>query len=220
VDKELYTFLVARPDKLNSKLPASLMLIAPLAISNATSGARLKEFREVMNYDNMQLAFNQSSQYEAAGTIWMLDTFMALSSDVLSPTQLESANWVWSEEAFLLSSSKPSARRFSFDVPLPARIEDASNVQRTSEGSTDVVMGTALPILAGRAIVISWYGAMAAALQDPDKEERLFRLFEAAMSVPIRLRLAPDDDACHLAVFIFRKICLLRRQPRTRNHFV
>ena len=39
---------------------------------------------------------------------------------------------------------------------------------------------------------------MAEALKKKD-EELVFRLFEAGMSVPIRLRLCPDRDTCHLA---------------------
>ena len=44
-------------------------------------------------------------------------------------------------------------------------------------------------MFAGRAIVIAWHGAVGDALQRGD-EERVFRLFEAALSVPIRMRLA------------------------------
>ena len=59
VNKELHTFLAARPDKIGFQLHTSFMLIAPLAISNAASGARLTAFREVMNYDKLHLASNR-----------------------------------------------------------------------------------------------------------------------------------------------------------------
>ena len=203
VDKELIAFLGARQDKVGFKVPTSLQLNSPLAISNAAFGARLTAFREVMNYDNLSLGFAQSAMYEAAGTIWMVDALLAHASDVISISQLESAFWTWSHEAFLLSSKKPLSRRFSFDVPFPAKAEDAPIVQRKGKNSIEVVMGTAVPMLAGRALVIAWYGAMGSALQADDQEETVFRLFEAALSVPIRLRLAPDDDACHQAALFF-----------------
>ena len=63
-----------------------------------------------------------------------------------------------------------------------------------------------MPLLAGHAVVIAWYGAMSEALeraasgagQDDvrDLKHRVFKLFEAALSVPIRLRLNPDPDNC------------------------
>ena len=34
-------------------------------------------------------------------------------------------------------------------------------------------------------------------------EERAFKLFEAALSVPIRMRLSPDADACQVASLFF-----------------
>ena len=57
-------------------------------------------------------------------------------------------------------------------------------------------------------MAIAWDGAMPEALeraasgagQDDvrDLEHRVFKLFEAALSVPIRLRLNPDPDNCRL----------------------
>ena len=165
-------------------VPTSPLLIPPLQISDAASGAQLNAFREVMNYENLQRSFSQCAQYEAAGTVFMLDPLTASRSDAMSISQLESAMWTWSEEAFLLSSPTPSARRFSFDVPLPARVEDRSVAQRHADKKSGVLMAHAVPMLAGRAIVIAWYGAMGEALQ-AGRKDRVFRLLEAAMSVPI-----------------------------------
>ena len=53
-------------------------------------------------------------------------------------------------------------------------------------------------------MVVAWYGAMADALEETAAsgaaacEERVFKLFEAALSVPIRLRLNPDADSCRM----------------------
>ena len=55
---------------------------------------------------------------------------------------------------------------------------------------------------AGRAIVIVWYGAMGEVL-GAGNEDVVFRLFEAALSVPIRLRLCPDEDTCHVISLLF-----------------
>ena len=150
-----------------------------------------------MNFENLVLSFSQSGQYEAAGTVWMLDHITQSPGDAISMTQLDSATWMWSPEAFALSSTQPLARRFSFDVPLPVQVLDVNVAQRLEQGNSAVVMAQALPMLAGRALVIAWYGAMGDALTNTD-EDRVFKLFEAANSVPIRLRLCPDVDSRQL----------------------
>ena len=104
---------------------------------------------------------------------------------------------MWSEDAFLMSSDHPLSRRYSFDAPLPAQVLDVKVAQRAREGESSAVMAHALPLLAGRALLIGWYGAMAQALSGD--EDRVFKLLDAASSVPIRLRLAPNKDACRLA---------------------
>eukprot|EP00959_Pyramimonas_sp_CCMP1952_P223453 4671673-Pyramimonas_sp.AAC.1 len=75
-----------------------------------------------MQYDNLQLSFSKTGQYEAAGTVWMLDPLPADTSDTVSISQLDAAMANWSEERLLLSSDHPPSRRYSFDVPLPARV--------------------------------------------------------------------------------------------------
>ena len=45
---------------------------------------------------------------------------------------------------------------------------------------------------------------MAEALQTGD-DERAMKLFEAALSVPIRLRLMPDFESCQLASLSFQE---------------
>ena len=182
VDTTLLSFLKKHQANVSFAVPGSVLLIQPLKITDAASDAKLKSFREVMNYDNLVRSFSQSAQYEAAGTVWMLDAITAYRGDSMIITQLESAMWTWSEEAFLLSSPDAKSRRYSFDVPLPAKVENRDVAQRISETDAGVVMATAVPMLAGRAIVVAWYGAMGDALQAG--KEDVFRLFEAASFVP------------------------------------
>lgn len=183
-------------------MPNSLLLIPPLQISDAASGAKLTAFREVMNYTNLMRSFAQSAQYEGAGTVWMLDALTPSRSDIMTISQLDSANWTWSPGAFRLSSPHASSRRYSFGVLLPAKVEDQGVAQRISVNDSGVLFATAVPMLAGRAIVIAWYGAMGEALR-AGNEDVVFRLFEAALSVPIRLRLCPDEDTCHVISLLF-----------------
>ena len=147
-----------------------------------------------MNYDNLLMSFSQTAQYEAAGTILMLDPIPDSHLDVITTSQLEKAQMMWSEEVFLVSSTQERNRRYSFDVPLPAKVVDVKVAQRKDDGKSTVVMAQPLRMLAGRALVIAWYGAISEALAT-NSEERVFRLFEAALSVPIRLRLCPGGDS-------------------------
>ena len=208
VNAKLIKFLRRRHAQVSFLIPADVLDFEPLAITAAASGAILSGFREVMHYTHLLRSLEKSAMYEAAGTIWMLDPVGDLSSDSISISQLESAMKLWSEEAFLSSATQPMARRYSFDVPLPAKVVDSNVAQRKEEGEDTVVFAQPVPLLAGRPVVIAWYGAMSEALeraascagQDDvrDLEHRVFKLFEAALSVPIRLRLNPDADNCRL----------------------
>ena len=57
----------------------------------------------------------------------------------------------------------------------------------------------------GRAQVIAWYSAVAHSLKGKDIS-RVMKLFEAALSVPIRLRLDPDADSRQLASLQFSEV--------------
>ena len=201
VDIALHDFLEKRKRELSFELPAKCALIPPLAITQAASGANLSAFREVMDYGNLVASSSRTKQYEAVGTVWMLDPICS-DFDAVSVGQLEGAMSMWSEETYRLSSSHAPSRRLSFDVPLPVRVVDTNVAQRAAPDKPGVFMSEALTMLAGRAMVITWYAAMSEALQD-NKEDRVWHLFNAALSVPIRMRVLPDGDATHLAALSF-----------------
>ena len=207
VDKELPTFLSSRQEHITFNIPSNLAMLAPLEIGNAANQEdnALSAFREVMHYEHLMTSFKRTGQYEAAGTIWMLEPIESASGDGVTVGQLESAMALFSEQAFIRSSTTPSLRRYSFDVSLPAAVENTQIVQRLSVGSGQVAMAHPLPILAGRAQVIAWYSAVAHSLKGKDIS-RVMKLFEAALSVPIRLRLDPDADSRQLASLQFSEV--------------
>ena len=74
-------------------------------------------------------------------------------------------------------------------------------------------MAQPLPLLAGGALVIAWYAQMQEALlkaQMPynhEDEERVFKLFEAGLSVPIRFKLGCDvDERCLIGLHFSESI--------------
>ncbi len=199
VDRALHSFLRERETEMSFTLPPACSMILPLAIDEqqAASGADLSAFREAMHYDNMMTSFRRAEQYEAAGTVWMLDPICS-DVDKVSLRELESAMGMWSED-------RASSQRLSFDVPLPAKaVVDANKApQRVEAGKPGVCVAEPFLMLAGRAVVVTWYAAMSEALQQ--RNNRLvWHLFNAALSVPIRVRLMmPDGDASHLAALKF-----------------
>ena len=116
-----------------------------------------------MNYNNLVKSFAQSAQYEAAGTIRMLDAILESHLDSITISQLQTAMGILSEEAIILSSTQPGNRLYSFDVPLPAKVVDVHVAERKEEGESIVVVAHTLPMLAWRALVIAWYGAISEA---------------------------------------------------------
>ena len=52
---------------------------------------------------------------------------------------------LWTEEAFISSSTQPKARRFSFDVPLPAKVVDTKVAQRKKKDEYTVVFAQPVP---------------------------------------------------------------------------
>jgi len=201
VDQALLAFLKQNKREVSFAVPAQCSMIPPLAITQAASGASLSAFREVMNYDNLIASFSRTSQYEAAGTVWMLDPTCADIDDV-TISQLEGATGMWAAETHVRSSTKASLRRVSFDVPLPVKVVDAKVAQRAEDGKSGVCVTQPLTMLAGRAVVITWYSAMCEALQQSN-HDRVWHLFNAALSVPINMRLLPDGDASTLAALSF-----------------
>ena len=122
--------------------------------------------------------------------------------DAVTVSQLEGAMGIWSDEAFRLSSKNPQLRRFTFDVPLPALVVDAQVAQRLEPGKPAVCMTEPLVMIAGRSVVLTWYAAMCEALRESN-EEQAWHLFNAALSVPIRMRVLTDSDACNLAALTY-----------------
>ena len=203
VDQALIRFLRENQSKVPFAVPETCSLMPPLAITQAasSSGSALSAFREVMNFDNMVTSFSRAAQYEAAGTVWMLDPVCADHDDV-SVSQLEGAMGMWTAETYVRSSANAGARRISFDVPLPVKAVDKNVAQRAEPDKTGVCVPQPLPMLAGRAVAITWYAAIMESLQQGN-DERTWYLFNAALSVPIRLRLLPDGDQSKLAALTF-----------------
>ncbi|CAK0860100.1 unnamed protein product [Prorocentrum cordatum] len=204
VDHSLLSFLGQRKREVSFAVPAKCSLLPPLAITDAAAGANLSSLREVMDYDNLVASFSRTKECEAAGAARTLDPTCSDIDDV-TVRQLEGAMGAWSDEAHPLSSKHAPSRRLSFDVPIPALAVDAKVAQRLEPNKPGACSTEALTTLAERAAAITRRAAMGEALQQ-SIEDRARHLFNAALSVPIRMRLLPDglrpfvlDGACSSA---------------------
>ena len=75
----------------------------------------------------------------------MLDPIAASgAADTSSISQIESAMWVWPQEAFVPPSTRAYARRYYVDVPLHASAAGPDVAQNVS-GYYDATMEQALP---------------------------------------------------------------------------
>ena len=112
VDAKLLRFLRLHQAQVHFPIPANVLDLVPLAITDAVSGSMLAGCREVMHFTRLHRSLEQTALYEAAGTISMLETFGDLGGcDSISISQVESAMQMWSEEAFRSSATQPMARR-------------------------------------------------------------------------------------------------------------
>ena len=89
LDAKLLRFLRLHQAQVHFPIPANVLDLVPLAITDAVSGSMLAGFREVMHFTRLHRSFEQTALYEAAGTIWMLNPVGDLSSDSISISQLE-----------------------------------------------------------------------------------------------------------------------------------
>ena len=152
VDAALLRFLRRNEDSVSMKIPDDVMSFAPLAISDGAASS--SSFREVMDYVNMQESFRQTGQYEASGTIWMLNPCESEDSVIdesVTFAQIEAARRQWSNAA--LAQSASTSRRFSFDITLVARIDKTEMARRHA---SSVVMSAPLPMIAtdGREVTL------------------------------------------------------------------
>ena len=162
-----------------------------------------------MDYDNLVASFSRTKQYEAAGTVWMLDPICSDIDDV-SVSQLEGAMGMWSEATYRLSSSHAPSRRLSFDVLLPVSVVDEKVAQRVEPGKPGVCVTEALTMLAGRAVVITWYSAMSEALQQSN-DDRVWYLCGVEMR-------CGDENIHRLPIHHPTDNCILTSKPITHLH--
>ena len=89
-------------------------------------------------------------------------------------------------------------RFVAFPIFLPSAVGDINDIKSNIIGADSVKLDE-IPLLAGHAAVIGWYENMAKALNAPRRDNEYIRqLYQAALAVPIRIRLDPTIETAQL----------------------
>jgi len=152
-------------------------------------------FRETWDNANAKIALETTQLYESAGSVYWFDLSQRSweGKDVcweVSMAQYQAAVGAWSKDVLLASSKDARLRRYVFDGTYPTAIPSLGSL---AQGKGDAKSPTfqALPLLAGHNLVLGFYGACDECLREHDWA-RLLKLYEASVSLVIRMRLAPD----------------------------
>ena len=145
----------------------------------------------------MEQALTTAGSYEAAFSVFRLDTSVSTwkGEQVEAPltwTRYMQGRSVFSDAAFIASSETEQHRSFRFPGSYPTAVHGMADVQAKPLAR--------LPIFAGRAVVLGWYGEVDDALNQ-GLTEKLKHLVAAGLSIVVEMRVAPSADQVIKAAF-------------------
>jgi hypothetical protein len=171
---------------------------------NAASGARVTTFKEPWDMENCKKSLIENGIYEAATPIWKTDPIGENPPTHHSHHHLGLLlSSVWSEESYAYSFG-----RFIVPGSILTHADSIQDVESIVAKKTTSFKD--LPIDCGHLLVWSLLRAFDIAFAD-GKEERILRLFEASLSVTLRMRLAPSNEQKILDKLRFSETVRLQR---------
>ena len=100
--------------------------------------------------------------------------------------QLAAGRQVWSDSKFFRSSEDPEKRHYFIQGSTPSAVSSLADIP-----AEKAVGFVSLPCLGARGMIAGWYSTADDALRDREKR-KILKLYEAALSMPMRLRLGPS----------------------------
>ena len=100
--------------------------------------------------------------------------------------QLAAGRQVWSDSKFFRSSEDPEKRHYFIQGSTPSAVSSLADIP-----AEKAVGFVSLPCLGARGMIAGWYSTVDDALRDREKR-KILKLYEAALSMPMRLRLGPS----------------------------
>ena len=192
VNQEVHEYLVSA----GKNPPEKLCMLKPLDIVKE-AGTDMKSFKEPFQNERCVNSLKSTQIHETCISGWWFDplahTWIEVDIGGMDSTwaDFDAALRLWSEERFKASSDVPSFRRFIFPGALPSAVRSVVDVERAKVNG--VLQN--LPVVAGRLVLWSWFGAVDAALESKQPDV-VGKLVEAMLTVTVRLRSTTTAEMC------------------------
>ena len=138
------------------------------------------------------MSLETNGVYEAPGSMFWLSMQKPtwngeeLPATNLTYGQLAAGRQVWSDSKFFRSSEDPEKRHYFIQGSTPSAVSSLADIP-----AEKAVGFVSLPCLGARGMIAGWYSTVDDALRDREKR-KILKLYEAALSMPMRLRLGPS----------------------------
>ena len=153
-------------------------------------------FKEPWNMVNCIKSLRQNGVYEATSTVWQFNPVAETWGDEeLIPNepswhQYQACLGHWSEENLRNSSENEEQRRYIFPGFVPTCVGD---IDKISEYAARNSTFRDLPACGAHSFLWSLFGAIDDAIHaQPRQERRVLKLYEASLTVTVRMRVSPS----------------------------
>ena len=181
------------------ELQTPLHLVAPLDITTRCEISKLASktlhtYKEHWRWGNCTASLNANGMYEAPGNGFWLDIAKPawrgshLPAAGLALGQISAGRKMFSDEKFVRSSEDVSKRHYMISEAIPTAITNVLDVPSAAVGARGF---HGLPCLGSRACLVGFYSVLDDALRAKDWL-KVKKLFQAALCMPIRVRVAPS----------------------------
>jgi hypothetical protein len=200
VCKRLVAFLSQGQEAGGILLQGALEDQQPLQIDSKNNHGDLQSFKEHWRWSQCQHSLGEHGLYEAPGNGFWLNVDRPLWKEELLPAtgltfkNIDGGRMMWSDAKFERSGDRDTNRHYFLSVAIPTAVVNASDVDDAAAAAAgEEKKGLRkLPCLASRACLAGWYSQMDDALRANNKL-KIKKLFQAMLSLPMRLRVAPDE---------------------------
>ena len=176
------------------RMPLHLQQTPPFKASKNGVATGATTYKEKWCMTNCVTSLRSNGLYEASMSLWQFLPAakewggVDLAIDAVSWKQYEACAGLWSKATLDSSSGNSDQARFIFPGFLPTCVRSVEVVEELA--NRDAFFRD-LPACGGQAVMWSLIGALDDALSDGDSAQ-ITRLYEASVTVTVRMRLAPS----------------------------
>ena len=196
VDKRLTDLLQKPPAVGGIEMRGTLIQQEPLKIEDKPK--TLGSFKEHWRWETCRISLGNHGIYEAPGSAFWLSVAkpswegMHLPSTDITYGQVAAGRLLFSDEKFIRSAEEPAKRHYFINFAIPTAILSLTDVPNMEgQGFAN------LPCLGSRSVLAGLYTKFADAVRAMDLH-KVRKLMESALTIPMRLRVAPS----------YKQVCL------------